>query len=100
MTRWIKQNGELVPLGGGVGKGIPAGGGQGHFLVKDSANDFDTSWAVNNISSMSDVNTDGVADDNVLVYDASTSQWQSASIEEVAPQDSFKSQDPFFLMGA
>ncbi len=44
MTRWIKQNGELVPLGGGGGKGIPAGGASGDVLAKDSINDYDTAW--------------------------------------------------------
>ena len=68
------------------GIGIPAGGTTGQVLKKASGNDYDTTWADIQLAldNLSDVDTAGAANGQVLGYDSSLNKWIPITITAVA----------------
>lgn len=71
------------------GVGIPVGGTTGQILAKNSTTDYDTEWidqtgGGGTLNDLTDVDTTGVTDGQVLTYDSSTSSWIPSTIVSVA----------------
>jgi hypothetical protein len=64
---------------------IPTGGTTGQALVKSSGDDYDIEWGTvsgggaEDLDDLSDVDTSGVSDGNVLAYDNDTSTWKPSA---------------------
>ena len=76
---WVQINGE-DGADGADGEGVPTGGATGEVLAKVSGTDFDTEWVAQTggasaLDDLTDVDTTGVADGDVLTFDTGTSEW-------------------------
>jgi len=64
------------------GVGVPAGGTEGQVLKKVDGTDYNTTWGeastVAALNDLTDVNTTGVTDGQVIAYDATAGEWQPA----------------------
>lgn len=65
---------------GSAGPGVPTGGASGESLIKVSGADFDTAWGTPDppdlsIDQLTDVNTSGAGNNDMLLYDSGSSSW-------------------------